>query len=204
MWQQRKTRSQRAVVQPSRLPKSWVICVFRKAGASPGEIESFLAEAVADGGGNWAVIYPSPIPRGTMVAASQTTLVRGTSEFALSETTALGSGGSTGSTDGSSEGARGGVPQTPDRDTTPPQTVIVSGPNKNSPSRNAQFRFISSDSNSRFSCKLDQRSIGDCRSPQTYKRLRSGRHVFRVWSVDIAGNKDQSPAKHKFRIVLQD
>jgi CSLREA domain-containing protein len=181
-----------------------VIRVFRKAGSSPGEIESFLAETIADEGGDWVVAYPSSIPGGTMIAASQTTSEEGTSEFAFSATTAEPSGGGGGgNTGGGPEGGPVGVPQSPDRDTTPPRTFILSGPNKNSRSRIARFRFLSSEPNSRFRCKLDKRSISRCRSPRTYRRLRAGKHVFRVWSIDIAGNKDKSPAKHKFRIVLQ-
>lgn len=180
-----------------------IIRVFRKAGSSPGEIETFLAETVADGGGDWEVAYPSSIPGGTMVAASQTTSDKGTSEFAFSVTTAEPDvGGSNGSASGGSERRPFDVPLPPDRDTIPPQTFILSGPSKNLRSRTAQFRFRLSELNSRFRCKLDQGAMSSCRSPQAFKRLREGKHVFRVWAIDIAGNKDKSPAKYKFRVVL--
>jgi CSLREA domain-containing protein len=82
------------------------IRVFRKADASPGEIEGFLAEAVADEDGNWAVVYPGPIPGGIIVAASQTDTEGGTSEFAFSATTAEpDSGAGEGDADG------GGTPE---------------------------------------------------------------------------------------------
>ena len=39
-----------------------LVRVFRKGAAEAGELESFLGEAEADGGGNWAVAYPAAIP----------------------------------------------------------------------------------------------------------------------------------------------
>lgn len=180
-----------------------IIRVFRKAGSSPGEIETFLAETVADGGGNWQVNYPSSIPSGTMVAASQTTSDSGTSELAFSITTAEpGVGGSSGDASGGVEEGPVGIPLSPDRDTIPPQTFIFSGPSKNSRSRTAQFRFRSSEPNSHFRCKLDQGASSSCRSPRAFQRLIEGKHVFRVWAIDIADNKDKSPAKYKFHVVL--
>lgn len=180
-----------------------VIRIFRKAGGSPGEIEAFLAETVADEDGDWGVTYPSSVPDGTMVAASQTIPEIGTSEFALSATTAEPSGGGTsGNASGALQGGPIAVFIAPDPDTTAPQTFILSGPNKKSRSRIARFRFTSSEQRSRFRCKLDRRPIAGCRSPRTYRRIRVGKHVFRVWAIDIAGNKDKSPAKYRFRAVL--
>lgn len=70
--------------------------VFRKSTSSPGELEGFLAEAIADEDGNWSVSYPASIPAGTYVAATQTSLIEGTatpepadgtSELEISQTT---------------------------------------------------------------------------------------------------------------------
>jgi hypothetical protein len=64
----------------------------------------------------------------------------------------------------------------------------------------AKFKFRSSEPLSTFLCKLDRRKAKRCKSPRTYKRLKPGRHVFRVWAIDAAGNKDPTPAKRRFRV----
>jgi hypothetical protein len=89
---------------------------------------------------------------------------------------------------------------TPNADTTPPQTRIVKGPGKKLAKGTAKFRFRSSEAGSTFKCKLDRRKVGRCKSPRTYKRLKPGRHVFKVWAIDAAGNKDPTPAKRRFRV----
>lgn len=179
------------------------IRVFRKASGSPGEIEAFLAETVATGGGDWAVTYPSSIPGGTMIAASQTAPEEGTSEFAFSMTTVEPDGGGGNAGGGTPERGSVDIPKSPDQDTTSPQTIIFKGPSKNSHprSKNAQFRFRSSESHSLFRCKLDHRRVTTCRSPRTYRQLRAGKHVFKVWASDASGNEDKSPATWVFRVA---
>jgi hypothetical protein len=49
-------------------------------------------------------------------------------------------------------------------------------------------------------CKLDARKAARCRSPKRYKHLKPGRHTFKAWAIDAAGNKDPTPAKRKFRV----
>jgi hypothetical protein len=61
-------------------------------------------------------------------------------------------------------------------------------------------RFKSSKPNSTFRCRLDKRSFRNCRSPKTYKRLKRGKHVFRVAAIDENGRIDRSPAVIRFRI----
>lgn len=188
------------------------IRVFRKAGSSPGELESFLAETFADNAGNWNVVYPSPISSGTIVAATQTSLVDGTaypkqadgtSELVFSVTTAEPeSGGDVGQVGGGDAGA--GVPQLPGDDTTLPQTTILKGPKKISSEMGATFEFTSNEPGSQFQCKLDRRPVTRCRSPRTFRRLRPGNHEFKAWAIDIAGNKDKSPVKYKFRVAPGD
>lgn len=46
--------------------------VFRKATASPGELESFLEFAVVEADGTWEIEYQTPIAGGTVIAATQT------------------------------------------------------------------------------------------------------------------------------------
>jgi CSLREA domain-containing protein len=172
------------------------IRVFRKANSSPGEIEGFLGETVADEDGAWTVAYPSPIPAGIIVAASQTDSEAGTSKFAFATTATPESGEESG--DGDS-GQPDGNPPAQAPDTAPPETTIVKGPRSNSRSRTARFRFSSSEP-SRFRCKLDQRAIASCWSPRVYRHLKVGLHVFKVWAVDAAGNEDASPATTVFRV----
>jgi hypothetical protein len=91
-------------------------------------------------------------------------------------------------------------PIEPGTDTTSPQTRIVKGPGKKLAKRIAKFRFRSSEPGSAFLCKLDRRKATRCKSPRTYRRLKPGRHAFRVWAIDAAGNKDPTPAKRRFRV----
>ncbi|MGE5280950.1 MAG: hypothetical protein ACM3N0_01260 [Chloroflexota bacterium] len=86
-------------------------------------------------------------------------------------------------------------------DTTPPQTTISSGPGKKLATGLAKFSFRSSEgAGAHFVCKLDRRKAASCKSPKTYRRLKRGKHVFRVWAIDAAGNKDPTPAKRRFRV----
>lgn len=86
------------------------------------------------------------------------------------------------------------------RDRRPPRTRIRSGPPKRTTARKATFRFRSSERGSTFQCRLDRRRWRSCRSPKTYRRLKVGRHVFRVRARDRAGNVDRTPAKRVWRV----
>lgn len=94
-------------------------------------------------------------------------------------------------------------PPPPPPDRTPPRTRITAHPPKlvwtRRSRRRVVFRFASSERGSRFRCKPDRKPFRHCRSPRAY-RLRRGRHAFRVFAVDPAGNPDRSPALFKFRI----
>lgn len=171
------------------------IRVFRKATALPGEIESFLAEAVADDDGAWTVAYPTPLPGGSVVATSQTEEVKGSSEFTFATTVTPTEEGESGSGNDQPQI----MPPAPVRDTAAPETSILGGPKSRSRSRTARFQFSSSEP-AGFRCKLDARVETDCRSPRAYRWLGVGRHVFRVWAVDSAGNQDASPARWVFRV----
>ncbi len=50
-----------------------------------------------------------------------------------------------------------------------------------------------------FHCKLDGQPWRICRSPRAYL-VPPGRHVFRVFAIDAAGNRDRSPAIFGFRV----
>lgn len=176
------------------------IRVFRKATASPGEIQSFLGEAKADGSGNWSVAYAAAIPGETRIAATQSAL-EGTSELAFATTEAApatGGGGSGGETkEKKDKEEKGKEKGKPGKDKTAPQTTIVK---KKVRGRTAKFKFVSSEAGSTFQCRLDKKKFKPCASPKKYKRLKPGKHVFEVRAIDAAKNKDKTPATRKFRI----
>jgi len=82
---------------------------------------------------------------------------------------------------------------------TAPQTTITSGPKKKTKSRTATFEFKSSKAGSSFECSLDDGKFKSCSSPQTYKRLKRGKHSFAVRAT-AAGKTDASPATYDWKI----
>jgi hypothetical protein len=63
------------------------------------------------------------------------------------------------------------------------------------------FKFTSTEGKSTFQCKLDKKPFKACGSPKTYKKLKPGKHVFKVRAIDKAGNVDPTPAKRKFTVL---
>jgi Ca2+-binding RTX toxin-like protein len=94
----------------------------------------------------------------------------------------------------------------PPRDRQPPQTRLASHPRTllftHARWRQVAFRFASSEAGSRFRCKLDRKPYRGCVSPRTY-RVKAGRHAFRVFAIDRAGNRDRTPVLFKFRVRLR-
>lgn len=86
------------------------------------------------------------------------------------------------------------------RDRLAPQTTIVRGPGKRLDEGIASFRFRSSEPGSGFECRLDRRPRRPCRSPRRLGGLKPGAHLFRVWAIDTAGNRDPTPAKRRFTV----
>lgn len=170
------------------------IRVFRKASGSPGELQSFLGEAKADGSGNWKVTYS--VSGGTIVAATQTKEGGGTSELSTATVPADPSSGGGGSSGGGNN--NGGPP--PAADTKAPTATITKGPKAKSTSTTAKFKFKANEAGSTFQCKLDKGKFKNCRSPKTYKKLKPGKHVFKVRATDKAGNVGK-PAKKKFTVL---
>jgi hypothetical protein len=84
-------------------------------------------------------------------------------------------------------------------DTTAPKTSLRKA-RINQAKRKATFRFGSGEAGSRFVCKLDKRRFKPCTSPKIYKKLKRGKHVFRVKARDRAGNVDATPMVKRFRI----
>lgn len=87
----------------------------------------------------------------------------------------------------------------PPPDTIAPQTTINRSVLRVA-SRTATFWFSSSEPAQGFFCRLDKGDFKPCGSPRTYKRLKPGRHAFRVKAVDAAGNVDASAAVARFKI----
>lgn len=184
---------------------SALVRVFRKDSAEQGELGAFLGEATADGSGNWSVTYTA-LPGKTLVTATQTNTEGGTSELAdpvatpadpqpptPEEETGKGGGSSGGGNNGGGNG--GGA-----KDKTPPDTKIVKGPPKNHKTA-VKFKFTATEAGSKFQCKLDRKPFKPCSSPKKYKKLKPGKHVFKVRAIDRAGNMDPTPAKRKFTVL---
>ena len=169
------------------------IRVFRKASGEPGELQSFLGEAKADGSGNWKVTYS--VPGGTIVAATQTKAGGGTSELSTATVPPDPSNG--GGNNGGGGGNNGGGKTA---DTTAPKATITKGPKAKSSSTTAKFKFKSNEGGSKFQCKLDKGKFKSCKSPKTYKKLKPGKHVFKVRAIDKAGNIGAA-VKRKFTVL---
>jgi Ca2+-binding RTX toxin-like protein len=94
-------------------------------------------------------------------------------------------------------------PPPPPVDLRPPQTRISFGPPTVTFTlrkwRSAAFRFTSDEAGSRFRCKLDRKLYRGCASPRIY-RVKAGRHAFRVFAIDRAGNADPTPALFRFSL----
>jgi hypothetical protein len=91
-------------------------------------------------------------------------------------------------------------PSQPSPGSSAPQTSIVKGPGSKLGKGEAKFSFKSSQAGSRFECKLDSRKAAKCKSPKRYTGLKPGKHAFKVWAINSAGDKDQTPAKRRFKV----
>lgn len=94
----------------------------------------------------------------------------------------------------------------PPKDRKPPQTKLLRHPPKllrvvPRQRKLVAFRFAASETSS-FRCKLDRKPYAACRSPRKL-RVAVGRHVFRLFAIDAAGNRDRSPAVFQFRVVAK-
>jgi Ca2+-binding RTX toxin-like protein len=94
-------------------------------------------------------------------------------------------------------------PKSPKPDRTPPATRLRHHPAAllfaSGPRRRVSFAFTASEPGTRFRCRLDRQPWRPCRSPRAYIVL-PGRHAFRAFAIDAAGNRDRSPATFGFRV----
>jgi acid phosphatase type 7 len=89
-------------------------------------------------------------------------------------------------------------------DTTPPDTVIDSGPSGTVKTRVARFTFSSTEpSNATFQTRLDGgnwEANGTATSKTYSQQLPNGTHTFNVKATDAAGNTDPTPASRTWKV----
>lgn len=86
-------------------------------------------------------------------------------------------------------------------DLKPPNTTISKAPPARLASSTARFRFSSSEPNSTFHCRLDDKRFRtSCSAQKTYRGLAPGWHILRVRAKDRAGNLDPMPARYMWRV----
>lgn len=86
-------------------------------------------------------------------------------------------------------------------ETTPPDTVIDSGPAGPVSTPTVQFAFHSPDADAvGFECSLNGAAFTACSSPATVPGLADGPHTFAVRAFDAAGNRDPTPATRSFSV----
>ena len=90
-----------------------------------------------------------------------------------------------------------------EEDSAAPRTRITFAPGIVTRDRTPSFRFkdMTENEGTSFRCKLDRHAWRACHPPRRYKRLRPGRHVFRVKAIDAAGNREPRAVKRSFKIV---
>jgi Ca2+-binding RTX toxin-like protein len=93
-----------------------------------------------------------------------------------------------------------------ERDRTPPATRLRHHPAAllftSAARRRVFFAFIASEPGARFRCKLDRKPWRPCHPPRAYL-VPPGRHTFRAFAIDAAGNRDRSPVAFKFLVRSQ-
>jgi hypothetical protein len=84
-------------------------------------------------------------------------------------------------------------------DFTAPVTVIGAHPKRVTTKRMARFTF-SGEPGSTFRCRWDRKAYRACASPKRF-RVGLGRHKFRVFAIDKAGNVDTTPVVFRWKVV---
>lgn len=96
----------------------------------------------------------------------------------------------------------------PAPDTTAPETTITAIPKATLKSKagkkeaKASFAFTSTEAGSSFECRLDAKPFATCTSPKALMAGK-GKHTFEVVAIDAAGNRDGTPARAAFTVVLK-
>jgi len=80
-----------------------------------------------------------------------------------------------------------------------PNTTLKKKPRRKTAVHKAKFRFVADQAGSTFQCKVDKKAFRRCRSP--FKRkVRAGRHTFKVRAVNPQGLVDPTPAVFHWRV----
>jgi glucose/arabinose dehydrogenase len=82
----------------------------------------------------------------------------------------------------------------------PPETKLGRHPTARTPKTIATFTFSAGVGGATFRCKLDGKPKAGCRSPKTYKKLKPGKHTFRVWA-GAGVLTDPTPAKFSWKVL---
>ena len=87
-------------------------------------------------------------------------------------------------------------------DTAPPDTAFISTPANPSNERRGSFSFSSANGGDLFECSTDSAEFVPCTSPYgfDFSALSDGDHSFEARAVDLAGNRDASPAQYSWSI----
>jgi hypothetical protein len=159
--------------------------VYAKASVEPGELGVQLAKVQADAAGNWKATFAKQAVGGLITATA--TREGGTSELSAPVATVADSEEEMGGGGNSGDGTGGGPTGTSSPLPPPvvakiaPKVKITSGPRKTSTATTAKFKFKATNvSGAKFECKLDGAKWAKCSSPRGYKRLKPGRHTFRM------------------------
>jgi CSLREA domain-containing protein len=185
--------------------------VFSTTSEAGRQITAFLGSASADASGNWRAIFSTTVSADTTITATQTNTLGGTSELAAVASVAVDppcpSADAVGCTPPPTP--LSGCPAVPSAcppaasptppDKTKPKVTIKKAPKAKSTATTAKFVF-SSNEKSTFKCKLDKKAWAKCKSPKTYRKLKLGKHVFKVKATDATGNVS-AVLTRKFRVV---
>jgi hypothetical protein len=82
-----------------------------------------------------------------------------------------------------------------------PQTKIKKGPKGKTDDTDAVFKLKSSESGSKFKCKLDGKRVRPCKGKTELDGLDPGKHVFKARAKDSDGLTDATPAKRKWTVL---
>jgi len=81
-----------------------------------------------------------------------------------------------------------------------PATTLRKHPPKSTRSTSARFVFAADLAGASFRCKLDAKPVQGCSSPKLYKRLKPGRHVFKVWA-SVGPLTDPTPETFRWKVL---
>jgi len=155
--------------------------------ATPGATATFWATAEADG---FTSLCSNPLSYTQQDSAPPPSLDGGD-----------GSAGGSSSPRSSDEGVKkhDGIPYVK------PLAKITFGPAAKTRSRRPVFRFTDATGQpgTRFQCRVDRGRWSGCGSPVKLKRLRLGRHVFRVKAVNAVGVFADQAAARAFKVVAR-